>query len=146
MNRQTARTLILIAAFGALAMGAACTPAPPLGVSISPGGDGSKVTVDDIELLILESLPVQVTAIARGNLTDACSVLDGISATRAGTVFTLDLAAHREGDVCAQSLVPFEENIALDVMGLEAGTYQVKAGDVSAEFTLDVDNAPVDGA
>ena len=145
MKMQTARTLLLIAAFGALALGAACTPTPEPDVSAPADGGGSKVYADEIELLIMESFPVQVAAIVRGNLSDPCVVLDDISATRADMVFSLNIAAHRDGDVCAQALVPYEENVALDVLGLEAGTYEVVAGDVSAEFTLDVDNGPVDG-
>ena len=143
-------TIILLSM---LILGAACTPL------LGTGDDGSadktapiqaapqvNVIVDEIELQIMESFPIQVVAVVRGHLPDGCTVLDAISAAREGDTFVLDIAAHREGDMCTMALVPFEERVALDVEGLEAGTYQVVAGDASAAFTFDVDNVRADGA
>jgi inhibitor of cysteine peptidase len=106
------------------------------------GADAGRgnVTVEAIELLVMESFPVQVAAIVRGNLRDGCVVLDGISVVRNENRIVLEFETHREGDFCTQALVPFEERVTLDVLGLRAGTYAVRAGDVSAEFTLPVDN------
>ena len=42
--------------------------------------------------------------------------------------------------LCTMALVPFEENVKLDVYGLDAGTYLVKAYDLSESFTFDMDN------
>ena len=42
--------------------------------------------------------------------------------------------------MCIEALVPFEENVPLDVYGLPAGTYQVQVYNQSAEFTFDMDN------
>jgi inhibitor of cysteine peptidase len=143
-------TIILLSM---LILGAACTPL------IGAGDDGStdetapiqaapqvNVTVDEVELQIMESFPIQVAAVVRGHLPDGCTVLDDISAAREGNTFVLDIAAHREGDMCTMALVPFEKRVALDVEGLKAGTYQVVGGDASAAFTFDVDNVRADGA
>jgi len=98
------------------------------------------VYIDEIVLNIMESWPLQVSATVRGNLADACVVLDDITSTREGNVFSLHIQTHREGEVCAQMLVPFEETVPLDVKGLPAGTYTVQAGKVSATFTFEKDN------
>lgn len=44
--------------------------------------------------------------------------------------------------ICTQALVPFETTVALDVVGLPAGTCWVIAGDQCKSFTLDVANEP----
>lgn len=141
---------MLFALLFALVAVAACAPsAADGGAPVNDGNsadavdtDTGKTTVyiDEIELLLMESFPVQVAAIVRGNLANGCVVLDGISAIRSGEGFALDVRAHEEGDFCTQSLVPFEERVTLDVLGLKAGTYTVRAGEISAEFTFDVDN------
>jgi hypothetical protein len=141
MAKQGAKIWIVVVSLCMLAMGAACRD-PIVGAD---GGEQLNIIVDDVELSTMESFPVQVAALVRGNLPDGCSVLDGISATRAGNVFTLNVTAHRKDGMCTAALVPFEERVALDVEGLKAGTYRVVAGDVSAEFTFDVDNGQTGG-
>lgn len=105
--------------------------------------EGTSFYVNSIEMLIMESFPVQVSARVRGDLANGCVVLDGISAERTDNQFTLTTHTRREGDLCTQALVPFEENVALNVKGLAAGTYQVVLGDVSAEFILEMDNSEI---
>ena len=72
----------------------ATEPAPPAGEMIT-----GVALVDNVDLLLLESFPVQVNATVRGNLPDGCTTLDQIIHTRpenpfagcgrAGTVLTL---------------------------------------------------------
>jgi inhibitor of cysteine peptidase len=104
--------------------------------------DGEEATFESIEVLILESFPVQVLVNVTGYLPDGCVTLDGIGATRDGFKFTLTPFTHRPaGEVeCTEALVPFEESVALEVFGLPAGTYTVRAQEQTATFTLDVDN------
>lgn len=159
MAKQSTTRWILVTLLGMLVVGAACMPITQADDNLSTGAgaepadrggivdvgeDKTVVTVDQIELLLMESFPIQVAAIVRGHLSDGCGVLDGISARRTDEGFVLEIAAHREGDFCTEALVPFEERVVLDVLGLKAGTYSVRAGEVSAEFTLPVDNRPVD--
>ena len=89
----------------------------------------------------MESFPVQVSAIVRGHLANGCTVLDDILVEQVDDQFVLTAATHQEGDGCTETLVPFEETVSLPVRGLGVGTYRVAAGDVSAEFTFDVENA-----
>jgi inhibitor of cysteine peptidase len=98
--------------------------------------------VDSIDLLMLESFPVQVNLVARGNLPDGCTAIDQVTQARQGNTFKVTITTKRPaGKVCTQALVPFEETIALEVAGLPAGAYTVDVNGVTGSFTLDVDNA-----
>ncbi len=118
------------------------TPQP--GIPPTPrGGDWitGEAAVDSIELLTLESFPLQVQAVVRGSLPDSCTEIDQVAATRSGTIFTIQVITARPADqVCAEMLTPYERNVALDVYGLPAGTYTVTAAGASASFTFSQDN------
>ena len=117
---------------------AACTATD--NTSVTEPVNGSNVYVDNIDVMILESFPVQVNVSVRGNLPNGCVALDEVTSDRDGNTFTLTINASSEGEMCTQAPVPFEEIVSLDVEGLAAGTYVVESGGISAEFTLDIDN------
>jgi hypothetical protein len=130
-------------------VGAACapaiavptpTPTPPTG-----GGSGEVITgeanVESIEIIMLESFPVQVSVTASGYLPDPCTAISGTEQTMEGDTIYLEIKTSRPADVvCIQVLEPFEETYPLDVAGLPAGTYTVDVNGVTDTFTLDVDN------
>jgi len=98
--------------------------------------------VDTIDVLILESFPVQINVNARGNLPDGCTQIDEIISQRVDNTFRVAITTIRQPSAtCTQALVPFEEVISLDVEGLPAGTYDVSVNGVSSTFTLDIDNS-----
>jgi len=103
---------------------------------------GQNATVESLEIIILESFPVRVEVLVSGYLPDGCTELDEITVEREGQDFILIVhTRHPTGDIaCTQALVPFEETVGLDVVGLKAGTYTVIAQEQEATFTLDVDN------
>ena len=97
--------------------------------------------VSEVSLQILESFPVQIRAVVRGEYPDGCTGMDSIESSREGNEFRLHLITARPaGSICTLALVPFEEVIPLDVAGLRAGEYRVVANGVAATFTLDLDN------
>jgi inhibitor of cysteine peptidase len=129
------------------------TEAPTGAPSPTPGSDphgveptpGAIITgtaqIDTVELLILESFPVQVNAHVVGWLGDGCTTMGAITQERDGNTFTVVIPTERPADaICTQQLVGFEETIPLDVHGLPAGTYTVDVNGVTETFTLDVDN------
>ncbi len=128
-------------------LNAACTVVIPsdrnssANTPVDANSKPTSVYIDSIDLLIMESFPVQVSAIVRGHLANGCTVLDDILVEQVDDQFVLTAATHQEGDGCTETLVPFEETVSLPVRGLGVGTYRVAAGDVSAEFTFDVENA-----
>ena len=96
--------------------------------------------VDSVDVLILESLPVQVSVSVKGNLSDACTRVGEVATTRDGTTFNIDISTTRPVEaVCAQVLTPFEENISLDVRGLKKGTYTVNVNGLTQTLELPAD-------
>ena len=98
--------------------------------------------VESIEILILESFPVQVHVRVKGILGDSCTTLGQITQTRQNNTFMITVMATRPADaICAAIIAEFEKVIVLDVYGLPAGTYTVDVNGVRDTFTLPVDNA-----
>lgn len=101
------------------------------------------IDIAEIEILMMESFPVQVAVLVRGHLRDGCTEIDEILQTfdAETNTFSVAITTVRDADaLCTQALVPFEEPVSLDVLGLPAGTYTVKVNGVIDTFTLDVDN------
>lgn len=101
-----------------------------------------EATVNSINISILESFPVQVHVNATGFLGDGCTTLADITTIQEGNTFFITIHKQRPADaICTQQLTTFDENIALDVYGLPAGTYTVNVNGVTDSFTLDMDNS-----
>jgi len=97
-------------------------------------------SVDEIDILILESFPVQINVIASGNLPDPCTEVSEVLQEREGNTFFVTIKTYRSPGFCIQILAPFEEIIPLEVYDLPAGTYTVDVNGVQAAFDLEVDN------
>lgn len=103
------------------------------------------VMVDNVDVAIMESFPVQVSLNVSGNLSVPCVELNEPAVSFENNTFTVVLSETVLGpaETCITVLEPFETNIALDVLGLSAGTYTVDVNGLEAEFTLEVDNTPL---
>jgi len=103
---------------------------------------GQNATVESLDVILLESFPVQAQAKVTGYFPNGCIELYDISSEQQDMNFILTITTRRpSGDIaCTEALVPFEEIIALNIEGLEAGTYTVIAQDQEAIFELAVDN------
>ncbi len=99
--------------------------------------------VEDVEILILESFPVQVHAVAKGYLPDGCTEIDeNIDIKREDNVFDVNIKTVRPKDmICTEAIVPFEQVIELDVYGLKKGTYNVSINGIETSFELSMDNS-----
>ncbi len=106
--------------------------------------EGNEAMVEGMTVNVMESFPVQVSVTLSGNLPDGCTEIDQVTATRDGNTFDIEVTTRRLKDdvACTMVLVPFEETIQLDVLGLPAGDYQVVYDEWVKTFTLDVDNEP----
>lgn len=103
--------------------------------------------VEEVDVLIMESFPVQVSAVARGSLRDGCTQIHEVRTRfeEGSQTFVVEITTVRDADaVCTQALVPFEERVELEVRGLPAGTYTVEVNGVRETFTLAVDNVAPD--
>jgi inhibitor of cysteine peptidase len=97
-------------------------------------------TVEEIDILTLESFPVQIFVIASGYLPDPCTEIYQISQEREGNTFFITIETYRSPGFCIQVLAPFEEVIPLYVYGLPAGIYTVEVNGVQGTFDLEIDN------
>jgi hypothetical protein len=147
-NRWLFVTVLLLAATLLAACGPTATPAP---MPAEPKPTSEEViqrqaVVEEIDIQILESFPVQVHVLARGYLPDGCTEIDEIEQARSGQAFQVTITTVRPADaLCTEAIVPFEEVIALDVLGLKAGTYTVDVNGATGSFELAVDNEPAGG-
>lgn len=102
---------------------------------------------ETIEIVLLESFPIQVQAILTGQLPNSCSVVSEITPVfdEVSQTFTLTLVLGTNGEIeCDTAGLLFTETVSLDVLGLPAGTYTVIANDAEATFTFTVDNVTAD--
>ncbi len=111
----------------------------------TPGSDEEfliqEATVESIDILIMESFPLQVRVVARGSMASGCAAPLEITQAREGNTFKVTIFTQRPARaMCPQTLSPFEESIALDVAGLPAGEYTVNVNGVTDTFTFTQDN------
>ncbi|NDJ51924.1 MAG: hypothetical protein GYB68_02425 [Chloroflexi bacterium] len=102
-------------------------------------------TVETLDILILESFPLQATARVSGYTSDGCTEVidDHVFYDEETQTFDIQIyTARPEGEdlACTQVLMPFERSIGLDILGLSAGNYTVTAYDLSTSFNLPQDN------
>lgn len=99
--------------------------------------------VEEIDILILESFPVQISVVASGYLPNPCTEIYRITHKRERNNFFIMIETYYSQEVCIQIIAPFEEVIPLDVYGLPAGIYTVEVNGVQGTFELEIDNIPL---
>ena len=113
------------------------TPEPTLSGDLVIG----TAIVNSVDLLMMESFPLQMNASIQGDFPDGCTSLGGVTQEQAGNVINITVMTTRPADqMCDQALAPFTESVPVDIYGLPAGEYTVNVNGVTATFTLDMDN------
>ena len=98
-------------------------------------------TVESVEILTLESFPVQINVRVTGVLPNKCTEIEDIVTQQDGNTFSVAVTTVQEpGANCSAEEVFFEEIVPLDVNGLEAGSYTVSVNGIQGSFKLDIDN------
>jgi hypothetical protein len=131
---------------------AAATDLPPLGAdsvvilaNAPTPAPGNEAVIDTVEISILESFPVQVNAVIKGKLPDACVKIERINQQLVGNTFVVTIITSRQLDVgCIAQLQSFEQVLPLEVAGLPNGAYSVTVSgtnSVSSTFALSEDKA-----
>jgi hypothetical protein len=137
-----ALALLLIACRG---NGDGPSPASTL-ESAATGPSISLARVETVDIQLVQAFPVEVNVVAQGTLDDDCSRIEGVSQNRQDNRFRVDITAIRPHDVaCSEAQVPFEQAVALDVLGLPAGIYTVDVNGLKGTFTIQEDNRPDPG-
>lgn len=111
-------------------------PAAPQGPAPVPEEQGGAM-VESVEVLILESLPVQIHVLVKGHLPDACARIEGHQLEQSGNTIDISLnTTWPANQRCMAALTPFEQTISLAVDELTPGEYTVEVDGVSETFTL----------
>jgi hypothetical protein len=94
-----------------------------------------RAAVDSIE--VVEVGEVSATIVVRGNLPDGCTRLaDHVQAVQ-GHIIRVELYTERPADqFCTEALVPFDQEILIDLQGLEKGDYLIDVNGVKAELVI----------
>ena len=103
-----------------------------------------KADVQNVEVQVLQTQPIQANAIARGMLPDSgCTTIAGVTQTRNGNTFTIVLTTKKDPNVmCGQMLTPFEYVIPLEVAPLIPGFYIADVNGVEGYFDLPASVTP----
>ncbi len=112
-----------------------------------PEGDlmtGPPPLVEAVEIGPVVDGEASVTV--RGTLPDDCTEVSGAEWARNETRFHVGLVTKRPAGACPDVVTPFEYELDIPLTGLEAGTYEVSAGDVVSDFELAEDQAPASGS
>ena len=97
--------------------------------------------VESIEIMTLESFPVQIEVNARGYLPDGCTKIHRITKDKKENTFLVSIKTVRPAQAfCTEVVVPIQEVISLDVYGLKAGIYSVDVNGIKGTFELGIDN------
>jgi len=110
---------MLIFLFLALSLGACNAGPSDLDPSSSSGNDGIRgiawIDWDASELLVMESFPMQVALVLRGDLPTPCDELawEIAEPNSEGEIHITAYATHDPEEVCAALLEPFEQRIEL---------------------------------
>jgi inhibitor of cysteine peptidase len=108
---------------------------PPTEAPAGPVESGL-LQVGSVEVLILESFPVQVNVVVRGTLSDACTELGEIAQARSDNAIEVTITTVRDPlAICAQVLAPVEVTISL-TGDFPPGEYTVTVNGVTEAFTV----------
>jgi len=101
-----------------------------------PGATRGPVYIDSVDLLMLESWPVQVRALVKGSLPTPCHRLAwDLSSPDASGRIVLDVYSTTDADViCVEVLEPFEQSIG--VGSFISGSYVLVVNGVEYPFTI----------
>lgn len=108
------------------------------GFALVAADSRSLVDVESIAVVVMESLPVQVSVVVTGNKSVPCTKLLEPAVFVESGGFTIALAESKLGiaETCIAVIDPFETSIMLDISGLAPGSYSVSVNGVAGEFTL----------
>ena len=106
----------------------------------SDTGDNQSIIAEmpivEIEVLLAESDPVQVTVDVNGYLADGCTAHHETHQTQAGNTITIQITTMRPKDLaCATVITEYQEQVFIGT--LPAGDYKVVVNGVEQPFRID---------
>ena len=101
--------------------------------------EADRLTVQTVDVRILESFPVQVTASVTGYLRDGCEMLGATTQTRSGNTITVTIATEWDNKterVCIQVISQVQQDVPLEG-AFPSGTYVLRVNGVEKTFRVD---------
>jgi uncharacterized protein YraI len=94
--------------------------------------------VQSVEIQVVQSQPLQVNVVVRGELPDAgCTTISSVSQVRNGNTITVTLTTTTDPvALCAPVLTPFEQIVPLDVTDLGPDQYKVNVNGIEQSFEV----------
>jgi hypothetical protein len=91
--------------------------------------------IDEVNILFMESYPVQVGVYIKGGLPDGCTTFRDLTTNRDNDTITIDVTIQKPGDaMCPAIYTWFEKNVNLGSDFTSGTTYTVKVNDVTTTF------------
>jgi len=95
----------------------------------------SLAPIHEVDVLFLESYPVQVMVQIKGGLRDGCTTLHGVEVERADDTVTITVTTQRPKDAyCPAVYTYFEENVNIGTDFTSGTTYTVRVNDYTTTF------------
>ena len=135
----------LVAAYGAYARDPGVEET--IGVMPPAADPDEGLIIDELYVILMESLPATGAVVVRGYLADGCTNIVDMSMMidEDAGLFEVTLGTYRDPDaMCTMALVEVEEVVELPILGLPAGTYTVEVNGITTTFELAVDNVFVE--
>ena len=108
-------------------------------IEVPPEENGTiiaNIPIAEIEVLLAESHPVQVTVEVNGWLPDSCTTHHETHQTQEGNTITIQITTIRPKDfACATVVTEYQERVSIGT--LPAGNYIVIVNDVEQQFRVD---------
>lgn len=110
-----------------------------VGGDLGQGGGASNrslTVIEQVETLVLEADPYQITLNVTGYQPDGCDLPVIVEQSRDGSTVYIEIYRELPPDLfCTMQLVPYAETIKLEG-GFESGTYQINVNGVMVEVKL----------
>ena len=140
MNAKTPR-FALAAALALTLLGGCPPPDRPANAAADSTNTSKPILrlagVEQIEIVVLESDPVQVRVAVYGWMSDSCTTIRNFEQTREGSLIRLRIITTRPADVmCAQMIKRFRNTYPVETAGLPPGTYTLDVSGKQEQFTL----------
>jgi hypothetical protein len=92
--------------------------------------------IDEVNILFMESYPVQVGVYIKGGLPDGCTTFRDLTVTRDGDTVNIEVMIQKPADaICPAIYNSFEKNVNLGSDFTSGKIYTVKVNSVSTAFT-----------
>ena len=133
--------VVLAIAIGGVYYGYSYEEKPDTNIKPVEVPESGNVQVDSLEILTLESWPLQIQVVAKGDTSDGCTSVVEKENTLIEDTFYVTLDYDRDPEAfCIQVITPYEKSIPLNVYGLDKGEYKVNVNGVETSFILEQDN------